>query len=412
MKAETFLTLEKIEMKKTLVALAAVSAVSAFAQTAVTLTGRMDAGYQSINYFGQSVSLFQQNGASTSAIKFTATEELGGGVKAGFMYEIDPLLISGNGNTTLQVAPAGATSLLAAGGAANVAQQTNNATQQSGLTGKGEQYVMISDATLGSIKMGTPNTATLDAFGAGSPFGTAVGSGYGSTGLIFADLTRIEAAAKYESPTYNGLQVTYLNSPKNDTPYGTVSSTSGQTVYIRRAAISEIGLHYVQGPLTVRGVLFSSGVGPNASTTATKTNVTTKTTTIGATYDLGYMKLHGTLQNQLADNSVLADNTDTKAASLGLTYPMGANRLLAKYSTLKRDAGTANAVGQKSTMLGLGLERDLSKNTYVYGRYENAKFNTVTADGVIVNNAPVGASTAMLTTPTRRTIAVGVSMGF
>ena len=389
--------------------------MSAFAQTAVTLTGRMDAGYQSLKYFGQSTSLITQNGASTSAIKFTATEELGGGVKAGFMYEIDPLLISGNGNTTLNVTSK-VTEATQAGLATNSAATTAllqvNATQQAGLTGKGEQYVLISDAQLGSLKMGTPNTATLDAFGAGSPFGTAVGSGYGSTGLIFADLTRIESTAKYESPVFNGFQVSYLLGPKNDTPYGTYSSTSGTTLYTKRANVSELGLHYIQGPLTLRGVILSSAVGPNVSTTTTSNNVTTKTTTLGGSYDFGIMKVHGTIQNQLADNTVASSNTDTKATAIGLTYPMGANRVLFKYSTLKRDAGTANAVGQKSTMLGFGLERDLSKNTYVYARYESAKFNHLTADGFVVNNAIAGASTALLSDPARKTTAVGVSMGF
>jgi predicted porin len=124
------------------------------------------------------------------------------------------------------------------------------------------------------------------------------------------------------------------------------------------------------------------------------------------------MKLHGTLQNQVADNSLLTSNTDTKAASIGLTYPMGANRLLAKYSTLKRDAGPTNAIGTTSKVVGIGLERDLSKNTYAYARYENAKYNHLTAENIIVNNAVAGASTDIVPTPTRRTIAVGLSMGF
>jgi predicted porin len=253
----------------------------------------MDAGYQSLKYFGQSTSLFAQNGASTSAIKFTATEDLGAGMKAGFMYEIDPLLISGNGNTTLTTSPVGTATLVTASTGKDATTQNNNATQQAGLTGKGEQYVMISSASLGTIKMGTPNTATLDAFGVGSPFGTAVGSGYGSTGTIFADKTRIESTAKYESPSFDGFQVTYVLGPKNDTPYGTVSSTGGQTIYARRVAVSELGLHYVQGPLTIRGAILSEGAGPYASTSATKNNVTTKTTTLGANYDLGFMKGHG-----------------------------------------------------------------------------------------------------------------------
>jgi len=402
--------LEKIEMKKTLVALAALSAVSAFAQTAVTLTGRMDAGYQSIKYFGQSTSLFQQNGASTSAIKFVATEELGGGVKAGFMYEIDPLLVSGNGNTTIVKWPSAVTALTSSS-AATATIASNIPTQPAGLTGNGEQYITISDAALGSLKIGTPNTATLDAFGAGSPFGTAVGSGYGSQGLIFGDLTRIESTAKYESPMMNGFQVSYVLGPKNDSAYG-LASSSAQTIYNKRSNVTELGLHYIQGPLTLRGVILSSATGPNASTTTTSVNITTKTTTLGGVYDFGTFKVHGTIQNQIADNSIATNNTDTKASSIGLTYPMGANRILAKYSQLKADQGAAVIQGQKSKVWGFGLERDLSKNTYAYIRYEKAQFNHVVGSAYIVNGALNGAATALLTDPNRTTTAVGLSMGF
>jgi len=405
-------------MKKTLVALAAVSAVSAFAQTSVTLTGRMDAGYQSINFFGQKATLFQQNGASTSAIKFTAKEDLGAGLTAAFMYEIDPLLISGNGNSTLVTSPVATATTLTSLTTQYTATQFNNATQQAGLTGKGEQYVMISDAMLGSIKMGTPNTATLDAFGAGSPFGTAVGSGYGSTGIIFSDLTRIEASAKYESPVMNGLQFSYLYTPKNDNNYGTTSSTGGQSVYQKRTSNGELGLHYVNGPLVARAAIYTAQAGAYAGTSAASTanNVTTKTTTIGASYDFGFAKLHGTIQNVLADNATLADNTDTKATSIGFTVPMGANRFLAKYSTLKKDQGASYVIGQKSTMLGLGWERDLSKNTYFYARYEAAKFNASKGSDFIINGT-LGSTTGvtastLLTDPKRTTMAVGLSMGF
>jgi len=325
------------------------------------------------------------------------------------MYEIDPLLISGNGNGSILISPRATTLYTATSNATDVTAN-NIATQQGGLTGKGEQYVMISSASLGSLKMGTPNTATLDTFGAGSPFGTAVGSGYGTTGLIFSDITRVEASAKYESPMFSGFQLTYLLTPKNDQAYGTTSSSSSQTVYARRNSNNEIGLHYIQGPLTVRGVIYSSSSGPNASATSTSNNITTKTTTIGSNYDLGFMKVHGTIQNVIADNQVTINNTDTKATSVGLTYPMGANRLLAKYSQLKNDQGAIVIQGQKSKVLGLGLERDLSKNTYVYARYEKATFNHVLASAYVVNGVVGGAT--QLADPNRTTTAIGVSMGY
>ena len=75
-KRRPYSTLEKLEMKKTLVALAAVSAVSAFAQ--VSLTGVVDVGYYTakndqnsqVNYAG-----LNQNGVSTTAIFFKGAEE-------------------------------------------------------------------------------------------------------------------------------------------------------------------------------------------------------------------------------------------------------------------------------------------------------------------------------------------------
>jgi len=399
-------------MKKTLVALAALASVSAFAQSSVQIIGRMDAGYQSINFFGQRATLFLQNGSSTSAIKFTGNEDLGAGAKAGFMYEIDPLLITGNGNSTITVSPAATASLLSATSTAYTALANNNATQQAGLTGNGEQYVVVSDAGLGTLKMGTPNTATLDAFGAGSNFGTAVGSGYGSTGIIFANLTRTESTARYDSPVMNGFQLSYVYGPKNDTVYGTASSTSGQTTYTKRAGVGEVGLHYVNGPLTARAAVYTAKVGAYAGTSAASTanNVTTKYTTLGAKYDFGSAIVFGTIQNVVANNATVADNTDTNATAIGITVPAGANRFMLKYSALKADQGASYIIGNRSSVTGIGWERDLSKTTYFYTRYENASFNASKASAFIVNGVLGGSTT--LANPKRTTLATGISMGF
>jgi predicted porin len=183
-------------------------------------------------------------------------------------------------------------------------------------------------------------------------------------------------------------------------------------MYVKRTGNGELGLHYVNGPLTARAALYTASAGAYAGTSAASTanNVTTKYTTMGASYDLGYAKVHGTIQNVLADNATFADNTDTKATAIGVTIPMGANRILAKYSTLKLDQGASYVVGNKSTMLGLGWERDLSKTTYFYARYEAAKFNASKASAFMINGTLGGSTT--LSDPKRTTIATGISMGF
>jgi hypothetical protein len=70
--------LENFSMKKTLIALAAVAATgAAFAQN-VTLSGAVAYGYQSKNTAGVTTKGF---GLDTAELKFSATEDLGGGLK-------------------------------------------------------------------------------------------------------------------------------------------------------------------------------------------------------------------------------------------------------------------------------------------------------------------------------------------
>ena len=128
-KRRPYSTLEKLEMKKTLVALAAVSAVSAFAQTnfqpsgavpnpafkGFVVTGGFDASYANLKYKGgNSVSAITYNSTSTSQITMIGIEDLGGGLKADFNYEsdINPTTMYNTGvaglNGTARSATAGA----------------------------------------------------------------------------------------------------------------------------------------------------------------------------------------------------------------------------------------------------------------------------------------------------------------
>ncbi|OYX56384.1 MAG: hypothetical protein B7Y96_07335, partial [Comamonadaceae bacterium 32-67-11] len=87
-------------MKKTLIALAALAAAGAtLAQSSVTIYGRMDLGMSSIETTNtrnggvtggsESFSLAgAQNQSTGSRLGFRGTEDLGGGLRAGFVYEI------------------------------------------------------------------------------------------------------------------------------------------------------------------------------------------------------------------------------------------------------------------------------------------------------------------------------------
>ena len=152
-------------MKKTLVALAALASVSAFAQ--VTITGNLDfagarVGGTANGQKGTTFSTTTGTG-STSAINIAATEDLGGGMKATAFWGLDIRSLS---NDSL--------------GVTNVQGSAASQTYGTAVTGiaRHESYVQF-DSNMGTLKIGAPNAIGLGVQGDSSPLGTGIGSGYG-----------------------------------------------------------------------------------------------------------------------------------------------------------------------------------------------------------------------------------------
>jgi len=155
-------SLEYLEMKKSLVALAALAATSAFAQSSVTISGVLDAGYRSVSGpLGTSTKGGFQNGTATSAIILSGTEDLGGGMSAIFRYEINPDFVAGSGlsGSVLQTTDKAD---LSAAGTSNTVRTSNGA--------NGYNFVGIQTKDMGAIRIGRLNTSTLAAWGVGSVF--------------------------------------------------------------------------------------------------------------------------------------------------------------------------------------------------------------------------------------------------
>jgi len=139
--------LEKIEMKKTLVALAALASVTAFAQT-MSITGLVDTGYTftaaatNVNTKGLAAS-----NSATTVLNILGTEDLGGGLTANFRLQLTPDFINGTG----------------------VEGTTYNSTT-TGTIGTGQEaFLGLSSTQYGTLKMGRVNSNVLDAWGNGSP---------------------------------------------------------------------------------------------------------------------------------------------------------------------------------------------------------------------------------------------------
>jgi len=357
--------------------------VSAFAQ--VTMSGIMDGNYQAIsNLGGQTTNQVGQNGARTTTVKLNGTEDLGAGMSANFQFEVQPSFIAGNGNS-FSTTQATTFSAVSASSAINAAQFSSAASAQSGLVGKGQSWVGLKSNDLGEIQFGTINTATFGAWANASGLGTGIGSGYGS-GNTFGDITRVESSVRYNAPTISGINVSLQRGVDNQAQFGVVGSTS-TALTLRRPEVTDLGIGYTQGPLALRYGRLQSKATDNESTAA-NVGATTTTQISSAAYDAGVAKfgvLMGSAQNK---GSALTTKLDNKWSLLSVTVPMGANRVIAQTGTVKvNGTNTSYVQGAKLTSQGIALERDLSKRTYVYFRYEKTDLAGAAASSYVVNNA-------------------------
>jgi len=368
-KAETLLTLEKFQMKKTLVALAALASVSAFAQSTVTLSGNFDVAYTNVGFSDiarTSTTTIQRAGAtvsslgtaSTSNITLNALEDMGGGLKAQAYYEIDPRIG------------------LVDGGASHFLAHSH--------------FVGISGG-FGAIKLGSIDSAAVIANGQQSALGTGVGSGYGVLqSLVFAP-TRYNRAIKWESAVYNGLSGSVYYAP-GITPSGT-STIEYAGLPLQRKVV-EVGLAYANGPLSASFVNIATGSSDAASAVGTVTPMTT-TAAVGSTssniltakYEMGANTFYagynkgqtiGTAQSSSGLYWVpgLAAGLDTSGTRLGYKYTVGQWDFIA--SANKQKIATANPATAYVTrkVSGFRAVNNLSKTTAVYLGYE--AYNTGT----------------------------------
>ena len=396
-------------MKKTLVALAALASVTAFAQSSVTITGLVDMNYGSVTAPKNAallntgnVSRVAHNGDATTAIILQATDDIGGGLTAAFRYEINPDFVNGTGFT---------------GGITGNAASSTAATTQSVLYGNGANgynFIGITSKDMGGIKFGRLNTGTLAAWGDGSVFGTALGSGYGSAGIYTRYVgstanynntapTRFNNSVEYQSPAMNNFTVRYLYVPQVDVNgiggengclETACTTTTGNTTAAgaNRAGATDLSLRYSNGPLNasyaMQQIKSGSGdtnslVNPAARSTA---NAKINHSTLAANYTSGNITGYVAYWTLTHATTVTADELNDKGTMYGIKYTMGNIDFKASQaklnSTLTNTPTITNQSDRKIT--GFGVDYNLSKKTKIYARMENRNSDTagtVTASG-------------------------------
>jgi predicted porin len=321
-------------MKKTLIAIAALAATSAFAQSSVTIYGVMDAGPNVVSSTtAAGVKTTTTNGNASGAwasnrVGFKGTEDIGGGLKADFTYELGMA--------------AGTTGDLSSTG--GVRQSHVTLSGGMGSINYGRQY---NPAFLLNIALDAGSANNLSA-------GRTVYSGSAIT------TARTSGLATYTTPTMGGFTAK-LSSGTN-----TAEVAGAET----GSKVMGGSIAYANGPLFVAyGVNNVNAV--NAAGDRDES-------ILGATYKLGQATLLVSTGGVKVKDAAGAQSAKKSANQVGIRYPFGKVTTFASYGTLT-DNTISGSADVKSTAYQAGAMYNFSARTGLYAAYGSTKAETGSA---------------------------------
>ncbi len=391
-------------MKKTLIAIAALAATGAFAQSTVTIDGIVDAGYVSYNYKGVGVTGIDRNLTSTSQINFRVSSDLGGGLKATWRSETD-FTPTGNAANTGAVGNVASTTGSAAGAG------TTNGVAASFMNG--EQILALTGG-FGKVAFGAINNNSLTAHSTSQPFGTAIGSGFRATSGSFASPdVRADNSFQYVTPTLGGGFTLNTIVRKQQAVTGTNSAFSSTTLGAQaQAGVAEIALAYNAGPINAIFMRATQDASNIAAVTAGTGAVAIPATAgkgtftaLAANYNMGAVTVYGGYQLNKAAPFGGANVLDRQTVTVAAQYVAGVHTMAGSYQRASNNLTiTAPATTSGSSLIGLGYEYALSKTTALTARYERI------GDGA--NLVAITPFTAQNGATDRTRMGVGLRVGF
>jgi len=236
----SFLTLEKLSMKKTLIALAVLAASGAsFAQSTVAIGGTYNFGFQRADSGATKADFFD------AKINFSGTEDLGGGLKASFLSDVQ------------------------VGGRANLAPTTVD-TKSSNVWARNATLSL--SGAFGTVSGGRVEGSNLHQ--SAQLAGASLADGFDKAS--FAGALSNYNTIGYTLPAFNGFTVGVAQLKALDNNFAPANGTANT-----ETTVGVISASYTNGPL-VAGVARKAVDASNA-TTGTKLEMF-------ATYDLGVAK--------------------------------------------------------------------------------------------------------------------------
>jgi predicted porin len=314
-----------------LAALATV-ATAAQAQSSVTIYGVLDAGITRATNTGSSAlsnTGLTNGGLSTPRWGFKGAEDLGGGLKAGFVLESEFLNDTGAGNVN----------------------HTDSSTSTSRATlFNRASFLSLAQNGIGSIQLGHMNrqdynmAAKYDAFG-GNNIGGWIASNKGTVALDVG--VRMDNAVQLQTASFGGLVLTYQHQ------YGEVAgqSSKGQS--------SVIGAEFKSGPFEI-----AATYADHSAATSTTAFADYKTTSLYASYDFKVANL----RVGFAEKETVGHTAKPRGYFVGVKAPITKQiGLMAQYNAFDNDAG------KKPTTYAMGATYAFSKRTtgYIIGAKSN-----------------------------------------
>ena len=337
-------------MKKTLVAVAALTAAAgAFAQSNVTLFGVLDTSVAHISSGGNKVTGLAGGGVSSSRLGFRGTEDLGGGLAAGFWLEGG--LAVDNGNS-------------------------------SGYAFERRSTVSLSRNDLGELRLGrdkVPAYLNIETF---DPFADIGVGGVNGSNLV-GSATSAAGTAEGSAPKRASNSINYLLPATLGGFFGQVQYAFGEQIdapgvtneTLRSSAGFRVG--YAAGPLNV-----ALGYGKVRGGTTTA-DVDYRATNIGASYNFGFVK------PMVLIASERGNGRRVDLYEVGATVPVGAGEIRAAYSRYKRkDLSDAD-----SNRFALGYGYNLSKRTQLYATVARVDNDDRANRGLTVSSSSLASPT-------------------
>ena len=343
-------------MKKLLIATAALAMVAGTvqAQSTVSVYGLLDMGYSSQETRATSTTnagattvtkaIGASEGLSASRLGFRGTEDLGGGLKADFVYELG-----------LNV------------GAATAAHSVRGA------------HITLTDANVGSINIGRNNAIGKNMNDQHTAF---AGGGDFEQGSVTLELTRGEELSNATAVLLKAAVADRLNnqitvtSPNFSgfTLSAQISASSSDTTATAGTAVTSgndnLGFRadYAVGALTLAAATTTS---QSETEAATPVNTEAKLNQYGATYTLGNFKFFGLYNDATYQASAGAVEQEHKGYDVGATYTMGKTTFLA--SVGKGEITDASANVTDLAGMQAQVRYALSKRTTAYALYGETK---------------------------------------